>query len=211
MTQQESIINYKNNIYYTDIQYFGDIYFYFSLLKYSYINFYHERPHKKDDHANRMSIYGPNKILNLSVPLEGGRAVKCLFKDLKIASNEPWQRVHWRSIHDSYRKAPWFEEYAPQLSAIYQQNYKYLWDWNICTISMALEMLRIDCVIMADIGVEYPSISTLQEKARLKENALIYPPYNQVFADRLGFIPNLSIVDLLMNEGPAARDYIKNL
>jgi hypothetical protein len=158
-----------------------------------------------------MSIYGPNKVIDLSVPLEGGRSVKALVKDLKIAGREPWQRIHWRSIHDSYRKAPWFDEYAPELETMYQQNYNFLWDWNISTINWSLKVLGLDKVILSEIdhfeemGVGDDLLDNTQKKI------MKYQPYHQVFSDRHGFIENLSIIDLNMNMGPEAINYLSRL
>ena len=195
----------------TDIQYFGNIYYYFNLNKATYIKFNNRKWHKKGQSLNRMSIYGPNKVIDLSVPLEGGRSVKALVKDLKIAGREPWQRIHWRSIHDSYRKAPWFDEYAPEVETMYQQNYNFLWDWNISTINWSLKVLGLNKVILSEID-EFKEMDDHGEfTTGIPGTRLKHPPYHQVFSDRQGFIENLSIIDLVMNLGPEAINYLSRL
>ena len=195
----------------TDIQYFGNVCYYFNLSYITYIKFNNRKWHKKGQSLNRMSIYGPNKVIDLSVPLEGGRSVKALVKDLKIAGREPWQRIHWRSIHDSYRKAPWFDEYAPELETMYQQNYKFLWDWNISTVNWSLKVLGMNKVILAENEL-FQEIEAGDEISNKHPKINIHqPPYQQVFSDRHGFIENLSILDLIMNMGPEAAEYLKSI
>jgi hypothetical protein len=191
-----------------EIQYFGNICYYFDLLKSTYRDFDNMKWHKKGHSLNRMSIAGPNKVIDLSVPLEGGRSVKALVKDLKIANRDSWQRIHWRSIHDSYRKAPWFEEYAPELEILYRQNYNFLWDWNISTINWSLKVLGLNKVILSE-KEHYKEIEDSSNLlSSLQKRIIIYPLYNQVFSDRHGFIENLSIIDLIMNLGPEAAKYL---
>ena len=195
----------------TDIQYFGNVCYYFNLSYITYIKFNNRKWHKKGQSLNRMSIYGPNKVIDLSVPLEGGRSVKALVKDLKIAGREPWQRIHWRSIHDSYRKAPWFDEYAPELETMYQQNYNFLWDWNISTVNWSLKVLGLNKVILSELEVSQEIADKDESFSDTQKKTIIYPPYHQVFSDRQGFIENLSIIDLMMNLGPEAINYLSQL
>jgi hypothetical protein len=194
-----------------DIQYFGNICYYLDLLKSTYIDFDNRKWHKKGQSLNRMSIYGPNKVIDLSVPLEGGRAVKSLIKDLKIANRNSWQRIHWRSIHDSYRKAPWFEEYAPELERLYLQNYNFLWDWNINTVNWSLKVMGLNKVILSEMEDPPKKEEGLHSFCDQQKWPIEYPPYHQVFSDRHGFIANLSIVDLIMNLGPEAINYLSSI
>jgi hypothetical protein len=154
---------------------------------------------------------GANKVLVLSVPLEGGRAVKMNIKDLKIASRESWQRIHWRSIHDSYRKAPWFEEYAPWLEKLYGQSYTYLWDLNVKIMEWILQALKWNAVILAENEILNAfSLSKKNDNPGWvgKDG---FPEYQQVFSNRLGFQPDLSVLDLILNEGPSAAQYLQKL
>jgi hypothetical protein len=194
-----------------DIQYFGDIYYYLNLYNNKYIKFNNTSIHFKALHLNRTSIFSANKVLQLSVPLDGGRSVKLNVKELKISSREPWQRIHWRSIHDSYRKAPWFEEYSYELESLYQQNYTYLWDWNVKIANWVLAALRWDAVILAENELCIPEQLEQNTPYQFNQREDKYPVYQQVFSDKLGFQPNLSILDLIMNEGPAASNYLKKL
>lgn len=201
----------KKNIKIIEIQYFGNICYYLSLLNSSYIYFNNASTHFKGLNVNRTSVMSANKVLTLSVPIEGGRSVKTPVKDLKISFREPWQRIHWRSLHDSYRKAPWFEEYAPELEMIYQQNYIYLWDLNVKITNWVFQVLKMEAVILADFKNHHDPEDVEISRISSDEMGSDYPCYRQVFSDKLGFHPNLSIVDLIMNEGPLAMDYLKKL
>jgi hypothetical protein len=195
----------------TDIQYYGSVYYYISLLNNKYIIFDNTLSHFKGLHVNRTCILGANKVLTLSVPLEGGRSVKHKIMDLKIASRDSWQRIHWRSIHDSYRKAPWFEEYAVDLENLYQKTYVYLWDWNLKIAEWVFQSLNSETVILSEEvsgNLQNSKISFSNDSIKM---GFGYPKYQQVFSDKLGFQPNLSILDLIMNEGPMARKYLEKL
>ena len=160
---------------------------------------------------NRTSIMAANKVLVLSVPLDGGRSVKTNIKDLKISSVESWQRIHWRSIHDSYRKSPWFEEFAPGLEKLYQQKQNFLWDWNINICEWVFGALNWGPVILAEDEIYPPQALDKDVHYYFSKLEDDYPVYQQVFSDKLGFHPNLSILDLIMNEGPASTDYLQKL
>ncbi|MBU6157795.1 MAG: WbqC family protein [Bacteroidetes bacterium] len=212
------------NIQFVDIHYFGDINYYLKLINSTHIYYFNERGHQKGLGLNRIRILGANQILTLSVPLKGGRSVKAPLSSICIAADEAWQRIHWRSIHDSYRKAPWFEEYAPSLQNLYAKKYIFLWEWNLACTKWALNALKIKTDIMSFLESEFLAN---HPSSLLPGDALQYvstpptsnpqppsnlPSYPQVFADRHGgFVPNLSILDLILNEGPGAAQYLKNV
>ena len=201
----------KNEIEIIDIQYFGSIYFYLNFIYRSNIRFSSDVLYRKELHQNRMWLSGPNNLVRLSVPLAGGRNQKVQFKDLRIARADDWQRIHWRSIHDTYRKSPWFEEYAPGLENLYQQKDDFLIDWNFRTLQWSLSKLRLKIDILADdskrnLDPAIPEMSLPVQK--LPEG---HPVYQQVFSDRIGFIANLSILDLIFCEGPISKEYLKKL
>lgn len=202
----------NNNLYKSiEIQYIGDIYYYLNLINTTYIYFNDGLGHEKGKNWNRTRIMGANNLLCLSVPLEGGRSVRVPVKDLRISHREPWQRIHWRGIHDSYRKSPWFEEYAPALENLIHQNYHFLWDLNLKIFEWVHKTLGMESVILSDTTGFNPESGTddfIFSADFPKEG---YPVYRQVFSDKLGFVPNLSVLDLILNEGPMAKEYLKKL
>jgi hypothetical protein len=194
-----------------DLHYFGDIYSYLKFINQTNVYFSAYENYFRALHLNRMKLMGANGPLPLSVPLEGGRDQKVKWKDVKINYAEPWQRIHWRGIHDNYRKAPWFEDYAPDLEQLFLQKEKYLLDLNLKTMDYCLQRLKLKVDILAYSEEEATKmISRRPEKSEPipSEN---FPVYQQVFSERHGFVPNLGILDLLFCEGPLATDYLRRI
>lgn len=194
-----------------EIQYFGDIYSYLKFINCSNAFFYPYESYFRAQHLNRMKLMGANGPLLLSVPLEGGRDQKVKWKDVRVAYAEPWQRIHWRGIHDNYRKAPWFDDYVPELERLFQKQEKFLLDLNLETMCYCLDRLKLKVDILAD-EAKQPEVKrripVQKTEAVPAEN---FPVYQQVFSERHGFAPNLSILDLLLCEGPLAGSYLKKL
>ena len=194
-----------------DLHYFGDIYSYLKFINQTNVYFSAYENYFRALHLNRTKLMGANGPLPLSVPLEGGRDQKVKWKDVKINYAEPWQRIHWRGIHDNYRKAPWFEDYAPDLEQLFLRKEKYLLDLNLKTMDYCLQRLKLKVDILAYSEEDAAKmISRRPEKSEPipSEN---FPVYQQVFSERHGFVPNLGILDLLFCEGPLATDYLRRI
>lgn len=195
-----------------DLQYFGSIESISTLINQSNNYFSASTRWKKDCLLNRTWVAGSNNLISLSVPLEGGRAVNLPYRDIRIAYAEPWQRVHWRTLHDCYRKAPWFEQFAGSLEMLFQSKVNWLVEWNQMCLYWALRSIGLNSVNMAEIEVVVPEFNLqLVSKKPLLQVPNGYPRYHQVFEDRVGFIGNLSIVDLVFCEGPAAVSYLQKI
>lgn len=195
----------------TEIQYFGDIYSYLKFINCSNAFFSPYEGYFRAQHFNRTRLMGANGPLPLSVPLEGGRDQKVKWKDVKINYAEPWQRIHWRGVHDNYRKAPWFDDYAPGLEQLFLKKETFLLDLNLKTMEYCLQRLKLKVDILAHNEEE----ASEQGARRLQKAATInpenFPVYQQVFSDRHGFVANLSILDLLLCAGPLATDYLRRI
>jgi len=196
-----------NNKQYIDLQYFGDIKFYSTLIYSTNVFFLPDVAYQKSLDLNRIRLIGANGPLLLTVPLIGGRDKKQKLKDVQISYSDPWQRIHWRGIDSAYHKAPWFEEYASGLMELFQQKEKYLLDLNLKTVEWVIRKLKLKIDIMAgDISGKHELIENSVEQTGLN-----FHSYVQVFNERHGFVPNLSILDLLFCEGPAAKNYIEQV
>ena len=161
---------------------------------------------------NRCIISGANGLINLTVPIEGGRNQHTPMRDLKISNKENWQANHWKSIMSAYNKSPWFDHYRDDLEQLYKNRYELLWDWNmecfrwICDrMAIKLEVELADrYVAKYDVG-EFEDWRNRLRPATINKEFPNPPKYHQVFSDRFGFIPNLSILDYLFCAGPRLR------
>lgn len=201
----------NNSVQYIELQYFGSIYSYLKFIDQTNVYFSPCESYFRALHLNRMRLMGANGPLSLSVPLEGGRDQKVKWKDVKINYAEPWQRIHWRGIHDNYRKSPWFEDYAPELEQLFLKKEKYLQDLNLKSMEYCLQRLKLKVDILAYSEEETTKLNSHRPGKSQPIPAENFPVYQQVFSERHGFVPNLGILDLLFCEGPLATDYLRRI
>ena len=161
-------------------------------------------PYLKGTYRNRTQLVTAAGPLFLSVPLLSGKYLQA-YDEVRIAYHEPWQKIHWRSIHDAYRKSPYFEHYADALEPYYRQPVDKLVDWNMGLMSMLLTWLQLE-PWADDLEAEQDLRAMLGRKPErnIPDPHFKPRPYVQVFQDRLGFIPNASVLDLLFCTGPEA-------
>lgn len=194
-----------------ELQYFGNIYSYLKFINHTNVYFSVYERYFRVLHLNRMKLMGANGPLLLSVPLEGGRDQKVKWKDVRINYAEAWQHIHWRGIHDNYRKAPWFEDYAPGLEQLFLRKEKFLLDLNLRSMEYCLQRLKMKVDILAYSEQEALQLNPQRPKKEESLATEFFPSYQQVFSERHGFVPNLSILDLLLCEGPLATDYLRRI
>lgn len=199
------ILRMKINDQYVDLQYFGEIKFYSNLIYCTNAVYLPGISYQKQLHLNRTCLIGANGPLLLTVPLIGGRDKKQKMKDARISYVDPWQRIHWRGINSAYRKAPWFEDYAPDLNRLFELKEKYLLDLNLKTTEWVIRKLKLRVDILAGNPVSANSgLDVATEKPEIT-----FGWYQQVFEDRHGFIPNMGILDLLFCMGPSSKSYLE--
>ncbi len=197
----------------TDIQYFGTVNWYKILFQFSNIQIEQYETYQKMSFRNRCMIAGSNGVIQLSVPLEKGRGQKLFMKDVKISYSENWQEQHWRSILSCYGNSPFFEFYQESLRPIFSSNHKYLIDLNCQTFDWVKKRLKHNGQISKTD--EYchepaPSIKDIRNLMKPKDydQSDNMVQYLQVFEDRIGFKPNLCILDLLFCNGPASNSLL---
>lgn len=170
---------------------------------------------QKQTYRNRCTVYGPNGVLNLIIPLKKNKS-RTVISEVKIANEHAWQKLHWRTLCAAYRSSPYFEYYEQDLWYYYSNRFDLLMDFNQKLTKYFLEKLEIGIEFEANTEYEKSPVNStdLREissaKKRIPAN-ITYPSYPQVFEEKSGFIPNLSIFDLLFNLGPESRGYIHNI
>ncbi|MFT4015430.1 MAG: WbqC family protein [Agriterribacter sp.] len=191
-----------------DLQYLGSAIYYKNLIKSKYIIIEQCERWQKMSFRNRCSIAGGNGRIDLSIPIIGGRNSDEMIREVKIDNLQKWQKVHWRSITSAYNHSPWFEFYKDGLEIFYNRHYTFLWDFNFDLMQWVLKQLKAPVEIA--FTNEYKKIYDEQEMMDMRNKILPRtldsftgesPVYRQVFEEKLGFIPCLSILDLLFCEG----------
>ena len=192
--------------------YFSPIYQFQQLVNADNIVFEVCDSYQKQSYRTRLNIYSPNGVQSLIIPIKHQSGIKQLTKDIKIENTYKWQRNHLKSLQNSYRSSPFFEFYEDDLITLYKKEEKFLLDFLLKSQELAFEMLQIE-----------PSISKttqfIKEYTKEKDFRFLDSPkikkkfnlnhYTQVFIDKHGFLPNLSILDLLFNEGSNAISLLK--
>ena len=187
------------------------------MLRYRKIGIEYCESYVKQSYRNRAEIMTANGRLKLSVPVEKRAGSHTMTKEIGISYAEPWNVRHWRAIESAYRAAPYFLYYKDRIEEAMMGRYDRLVELNERLLNELLTMLKIDCEIegTSDFVEEgtRPEIDdyryTIGPKKQIE--GLLFESYDQVFAERHRFEPNLSIVDLLFNIGPASKGYLQRV
>lgn len=164
----------------------------------------------KQTYRNRVKIASPDGILDLTIPVVKGSKVHTPVKDVKISYDFKWQRLHWLSMQTCYRSSAYFEYYEDGLAYFYEKKFDFLFDYNLELLHWLFKQLKINAQI--NFSDEYfkeltEGVDLRNSFAKNENNLVETKNYFQVFSDRNEFIPNLSIVDLLFNQGPQSKIY----
>jgi hypothetical protein len=190
--------------------YFPSISHYIAMIDAQSVTFEVEDTFQKQTNRNRMYVYSPNGIqmLNISVKHDG---TKCAFKDIKIDYQYNWQKNHFKSLEAAYKNSPFYEYFIDDLQPIFEKKHEFMLDLNFEIFERINDALGIS--IPFEKTTEYYHEVTDKTDFRYlvngKKDSTQIEPYTQVFDNKYGFINNLSILDLLFNEGRYAVDYLK--
>ncbi|TRX53047.1 WbqC family protein [Fulvivirga sp. M361] len=169
----------------------------------------------KQTFRNRCYILGANGILPLYVPVLGGRR-KVIMKDLQIDHDQKWLNNHWRAIQSAYGKAPFYEFYIDYFEKAFHTREKYLVDLNFKLLTLCLDLLGLKKkVVFTEKYEKCPDSSwsdfrsLIHPKTAFANRTFYQPsPYPQLFGK--DFVPALSILDLLLCEGPNSNTIVSN-
>ncbi len=191
--------------------YFPSISHFVAMAKADQVTFETEDNFQKQTNRNRMYIYSPNGIQLLNIPVKHSNQSHQKTKDIKLETAFDWQKQHFKSLEAAYRSSPFFEYFEDAILPIFQNKHTFLMDLNFMTIDVAWRCLNMK----PDFGktIEYFKDPTEFKDYRLlangKKDVANFESYTQVFGDKHGYINNLSILDLLFNEGRYAMDYLR--
>lgn len=196
--------------------YFGPIQWYQKLHRMPCIIEQHDH-FVKQTYRNRCVIATANGTQTLTVPIERYDGTKCPMRDIRISDHGNWRHLHWNALVSAYGETPFFEFYADDLRPFFEKRHTFLFDLNLDIMHTMCQLLDVrPKVQLSEQYIVLPSeddeVIDFREAIRPKHplpDADFNPtPYYQVRAQRHGFLPNLSILDLLFNEGPEGIFYL---
>lgn len=160
----------------------------------------------KQTYRNRCIIAAANGPLSLSIPIVKPDTLKCLTRDIRISDHGNWRHLHWNALISAYNMSPFFEYYEEDFAPFYEKKFEFLFDFNeelrqtLCRLLDLQPLIRYTEQYETDLPNDYRE--SIRPKHEGNDPDFRPVPYYQVFHDKHGFLPNLSIADLLFNMGP---------
>jgi hypothetical protein len=193
--------------------YFPSISHYIAMLQSDSVTFEMEDNFQKQTNRNRMYIYSPNGMQLLNVPVKHGINKHQKYKDVRIENDFSWQKNHFKSLEAAYRTSPFFEYFEDDFRPLFEKKHEFIMDLNLEIFALVNSSLgiKIEAQKTAEYFHEVTDYTDYRSLVNGKKDTTQIEEYTQVFNEKHGFINNLSILDLLFNEGRYAVDYLKNL
>ncbi len=194
---------------------FPPIHFFMQCLENESFTIEQYEHYQKGGYRNRFFIVAANGVQRITIPLKKGKNKQQTIKTIEISYEEDWNRQAWQTIVSAYGRAPYFEHYADHIQPFFTKKYTFLWDWNHDILIKIIQLLKVD--LQYDFSNEYIDIydeNHTDIRHNMKPNIDIdiqkFKKYPQLFEERHGFIPNLSILDLLFCTGPRAKEFLNH-
>lgn len=191
---------------YLSSAYLAPVQYYCKLFQYEEVCIERAENYLKQTYRNRCTIAGANGPLSLSIPIVKPETIKSLTKDIRISDHGNWRHLHWNALISAYKMSPFFEYYEDDFAPFYEKRFDFLFDFNEALRELVCELLDLSPTVSYSESYLPTVANDFRETIRPKhpvEDITFHPhPYYQVFSPKQGFLPNLSIVDLLFNMGP---------
>jgi hypothetical protein len=163
---------------------------------------------QKQSYRNRTKILAANGELSLTIPVKNWKE-HAPVKDIEISYAEDWRKQHWRSIVSAYKNSPYFDFLEDELRSFYENEYKFLHEYNADQLKWIIKAFRLKKEIhysneYIDISSELDLREEIHPKKEISDRKLkelLEKPYYQTFSEKMGFVSNLSVLDLIFNEG----------
>jgi hypothetical protein len=173
--------------------------------------------YQKQSYRNRCCIYGANGRLCLVIPVKKIHGDKMPIAEVEIDYVTNWQKIHVKSIESAYRLSAFYEYYADDFNTFYNRKTRFLYEWNMDLLNFLLKAFHIPGTPLPTTtfekndhnGSDFRNSIHPKDKLNMPDPGFKPIPYQQVFQERYGFISNLSTIDLLFNEGPRAREVLR--
>lgn len=197
--------------------YFGNIQYFSKLLMYNEVQIEQMEHFPKQTYRNRCVILDTNGPFVLTVPVKRSNGKRLFTRDVEIDYSRDWIKVHLRALESAYRSSAFYDLLIDELMPVWENKPKFLIDLNLSAQQMVCDLMNIEIpVFCTGDYVHIPENSDdlrekIHPKPRMYWNDLNFSQvgYHQIFEQKFGFIPNLSILDLLFNEGPEGLDVLK--
>ncbi|MDY0199671.1 MAG: WbqC family protein [Tenuifilaceae bacterium] len=170
----------------------------------------------KQTYRNRCKIMTGNGVLPLTIPVTKPQGNRTLTKDIRIDNSTKWAKEHMRAIESAYRTSPFFEFLTDYFTQFYEKEWEFLWDYNLNIIETVTDILDLDITVAETKNyqkhtsgmADYRNTINPKKTVETYERIELGHKYHQVFAHRFGFVPDLSIFDLLCNCGMESILYL---
>ncbi|WP_448607443.1 WbqC family protein [Paenimyroides ceti] len=191
--------------------YFPSISHFAAIVQAKSVTFETDDNFQKQTNRNRMYIYSANGIQLLNIPIKHSNTVHQKFRDVQLETAFNWQKQHFKSLEAAYRTSPFFEYFEDDIRSLFEKKHRFMMDLDLETYDLVCNCLGIqaDYFKTEEYHKEVKEQSDFRFLANGKKDMHQFEPYPQVFEEKHGFINNLSILDLLFNEGRYAVDYLK--
>ena len=192
--------------------YFPSISHFAAMAKADSYTFEVEDNFQKQTNRNRAYIYSPNGIQLLNIPVKHASKPHQKFKDTRLEVAFDWQKQHFKSLEAAYRTSPFFEYFEDDIRPLFEKKHEFMMDLNFEAMEIITSCLGMDFSYAKTSEYFHDAADNLTDYRYLvngKKDTLQFDLYTQVFEEKHGFINNLSILDLLFNEGRYAMEYLK--